>query len=383
MAKTLKDADKRAMLESIADIFLNDPEISLTKAAQLVGTNKNTMGRMIADVTGLSCKENTTAEVAVALRDYLNTTDEVVYPEFPDDDLPVEEIIDTMSRRFEKTKESYKAHTWFPLKINIDGPVGILFVGDPHIDDNGCDWPTLKRHVELAAETRGVYAVNIGDTTNNWVGRLMRKYADQDSSIKTARRLAQWLMHDCGITWLAWLLGNHDAWNDGAEVLAQMAAKRGTKRIVTHDWEARFVLEFPNGMRFKVFAAHDFPGHSMYHPMHGPLKASRFGADDIDLFVAGHKHTWGIQQTELAEKGRTAPLLLRVRGYKFFDDYARHLGLPEQQEGQSCLVVINPDALTLTGRAMPFFDIEQGIKFLKHLREPWDAAQNKTKARAT
>ncbi len=35
----------------------------------------------------------------------------VELPVFPDEDIPTEEIIDTMSRRFEKRQASYSAHT--------------------------------------------------------------------------------------------------------------------------------------------------------------------------------------------------------------------------------------------------------------------------------
>lgn len=288
------------------------------------------------------------------------------FPEFPEEDVPVEEIIDHMSRRFEKRKASHDAHTWFPIKFKDDRPIGILLMGDPHVDDNGCDWPTLKRHAELCRDTDGLYAVNIGDTTNCWGGRLVRKYADQDTSAKTARRLAEWLLIGSGIRWLVWLYGNHEHMGDGMSVLAEMAKRYGTKKVVMHDWEARFILAFPNGCEIRVNAAHDFPGNSMWNPLHGPVKAAKFG-DRVDLLACGHKHNYAVSQWEMPEGGVT-PLMIRTRGYKFLDDFARKIGHYDQQEGQSVLVVVDPTAKTKAGRLTAFVDVEEGAAYLAFKR---------------
>ena len=219
---------------------------------------------------------------------------DIELPDFPASDLPIGRIIDSMKERTTLRRASYEAHTWFPVKVNDKKPIGIMWFGDPHIDDDGCDWTLLSKHIELCKQP-GVYGVNIGDTTNNWAGRLVKKYADQETSAKTASRLAEWLMLDAGIRWLVFLLGNHDAWGDGSAILAQMAKRHGTQKLVLHDWEARFSLNFPNGEKVNIWAAHDFPGDSMWNPLHGPVKAARFGPD-VHLLVCGHKHNWGISQ---------------------------------------------------------------------------------------
>jgi len=291
---------------------------------------------------------------------------DISLPVFPDEDIPVERIIDLQAERFEKRKASHDAHTWFPVSVNDDKPIGIVWFGDPHLDDNGCHWPALKRHVELFKETEGLYGVNIGDTTNCWGGRLIRKYADQDTSAKTARRLAEWFLLHSGIRWIVWLYGNHEHMGDGAYILSEMAKRLGTQKIVMHDWEARFVLQFPKGESFKIFAAHDFPGNSMWNPLHGPVRSARFGGS-MDLLVCGHRHNWGISQWELAEQD-SIPLMIRVRGYKYLDDYARRLGKTEQEEGQSILTIFNPQSKTKAGRLQAFVDLEFGCDVLRFLR---------------
>ena len=288
------------------------------------------------------------------------------FPEFPAADFPIDRIIDTMKERGALRKNSYAAHTWFPIKVNDKKPIGIMWYGDPHIDDDGCDWDLLTKHINLCKQP-GVYGVNIGDTTNNWAGRLVKKYGDQETSAKTASRLAEWFMLDAGIKWMLWLLGNHDAWGDGASILAQMAKRHGTQKLVLHDWEARFSLNFPNGCSVNIWAAHDFPGDSMWNPLHGPVKAARFGPD-VHLLVCGHKHNWGIAQWELADKG-TSPIMIRTRGYKFNDDYARHIGKQDQEGGSSIFTIIDPNSKTREGRIIPFADVEKGAAYLQFLRQ--------------
>ena len=165
--------------------------------------------------------------------------------------------------------------SWFPIQINTQGPIGISFFGDPHVDDNFCDWPALHRHCEIHAQTEGLFAVNCGDVTNNWVGRLQRLFGEQEASQATARKLAYWLLADSGVTWLAWILGNHDLWNEGAEILRQMNASA----IPMEEWQARFSLVFPNKKICKIWVAHNFAGSSIWNTLHGAQRAAHTKAE--------------------------------------------------------------------------------------------------------
>ncbi len=287
-------------------------------------------------------------------------------PVLDDEHEPIEEVINRMTRNFERAKKAHDAKQWFSIKISETLPIGILFVGDPHVDDNGCAWPILRRHAQLCASTPGMYAVNIGDSSNCWGGRLIKKYADQDASVHTARRLVEWLLLSSGFKWLVWLMGNHEHMGDGAPLLHEMNKRHGTTRVPMLDWTARFTLDFPNGEQIRIHCAHDFPGNSMWNPVHGPVKAAMFG-DRVDLLVCGHKHNWAISQWELAEQG-TSPLMVRTRGYKHHDDFAKKIGKHEQEEGQSILVLIDPSSDIKSGRVQAFTDIEKGAKILSWMR---------------
>jgi hypothetical protein len=291
---------------------------------------------------------------------------DIELPSFDDGSEPIEEIIERMARNFTRAKDAQKSRQWFPIKMPNDKPVGVLFVGDPHLDDNGCNWPILRDHVRLCKETDGLYAVNIGDVSNDWGGRLVKKYADQEATTATAARLVEWFLLDSGVSWLVWLHGNHQHMGGTMALHEQMNRRYGTKHIPMLNWEARFTLDFPSGATFRINAAHDFAGNSMWNPVHGAVKAAKFG-NGIDVAVCGHKHNWAISQWEQPEQGN-APLMIRVRGYKHLDDYAQRIGKYEQEEGQSILVVFDPNAKTQAGRTQAFVDIEKGAAYLTALR---------------
>lgn len=287
--------------------------------------------------------------------------DKIQMPSFVtegDNQEPIEDIIDRMEANFQRKQENAENRKWFKIKIKETKPYGLLWFGDPHLDDDGCNWPTLKRHCAIASQP-GIYGANIGDTTNNWVGNLMRKYADQETSRTTADRLAEWFMYESGVTWVAWLLGNHDLWNNGRSFYRRL----GAKQIPIIDWRAQFVLEHPNKSQCKIDASHGRKGNSIYNDLHGTLREAMMG-EVADLYVTGHTHNFAMEMLEVAKRAHIC-WLLQLRGYKHHDDYALTHGFAECSRGASILAIIDP----ISGKPIQCFeDVELGAQFLESLR---------------
>ena len=250
---------------------------------------------------------------------------------------------------------------WRPIDIPEAGPFGVLWFGDPHVDDEACNWPQLVADVELCRTTPGLYGASVGDASNNWVGRLARLYAEQNAGKREARRRVRWLLRDAGVPWLMWLLGNHDEWNEGDTILDLMS----DGRVPLFAWEARLELRAA-GQRWRVHCAHDFPGHSMWNITHGPARAARMGSL-AELFVCGHRHDWGVQSFEIAGHDRVVHAV-RARGYKWDDHHALVNGFQQSSNGASMLTVFNPAAQTATGRVLTFADPVAGAAVLRALR---------------
>lgn len=298
-------------------------------------------------------------------------------PTMPDPSLPIVDILEQAERRYSTLHALDTAQTWAEVQITDKKPIGILWFGDPHLGDNGCNIKLIRQHAALCAKTDGLYGANIGDTTNNWSmdGRLSKLWAEQDASIHTERRLARWLMLESGVDWLVWLVGNHDGWNSGETILRGM----NTSAIFMQNWEAKFKLCFPSGETVKIHAAHNFKGFSDWNPMHGPLKAS-IKTSDADLYVAGHIHTPGSMQIDLP--GPRFPLLLRVASYKRFDVHAKLHGFMDHPLGSAVLTIFNPEANDPSGKITHFFDVELGARVLTMMRKEASKSNGKKRAPA-
>ena len=286
----------------------------------------------------------------------------VTLPDFGDDDIPVEEIKEQMKKRFSKRLEFSESKRWFEIKVNVKGPIGVAFIGDPHVDDDGCNWPLLDHHCDLLRDTQHMFAVNIGDTQNNWTGRLQKLFAHQETSQKTAIKLSKWFLQDAGIKWLVWLMGNHDMWGELSEIFRQM----NVERIPMEDWQARFTLKFPNKRECRIWAAHDFKGHSMWNTLHGAQKAAHM-KEEAHIYACGHTHNWAIHSEESASR-RFTYNLVRARGYKYLDQYGELLGHFPQKEGATVACIIDPDATSSVGFVQPFADLEEACNYLNYKR---------------
>ena len=95
-------------------------------------------------------------------------------PSLVEEDIPIAELIERRLHDFKRKSEAYESRKLISIKVKESGPVGLIVFGDPHVDDDGCDWPSLLRDVEIAKNTPGMMAGNVGDLQNNWVGRLSR-----------------------------------------------------------------------------------------------------------------------------------------------------------------------------------------------------------------
>jgi hypothetical protein len=270
-----------------------------------------------------------------------------------DEEEPIDEILYRLRKANERKQKAINARTWFPIKVKEDKPYGFLIFGDPHLGVN-CRWDLLERHIAIARQP-GVYAGNIGDATDSWPwsGRMAKLWAENDISHKTERRLAKWFMFEAGISWLIFLLGNHDQWNN-----AEFYKELGANYVPVIDWRAQFRLIHKSGKEVRIDASHGRKGSSIYNPTHGTLRDAKFG-ELADIFLTGHTHNFGLFDIEFPEKKAHA-WLAQVSGYKLGGLYETTNGFAQSNRGAAVLAVIDPQ----TGKTQLFADVEEGAEFL-------------------
>jgi hypothetical protein len=283
--------------------------------------------------------------------------------ELPDSDLDIDDLLERRKKQYAQKDKAKVARRLIDVRIKIDGPIGITHFGDPHTDDDGCDIAKLERDQNTVNKTKGMFAANLGDLQNNWVGRLSHLWSQQSTSAKEAWRLTEWHVNSC--QWLYLVGGNHDAWSGSGDPLEWMM--RQQQGVFGYSG-TRLNLKFPNGKAVRVNARHDFSGHSMWNPNHGPMKAAQGGWRD-HILTCGHKHVSFVTGPLVDPATRLLTWALRCAGYKTHDRYADEKGLPDQNAFAAAVTIIDPqfgddDTRLLT--VIP--DVEEGAAFLAFKR---------------
>jgi len=287
---------------------------------------------------------------------------------FETDDLPDElptadELLARRSTQFKRKKDAKESRHLVPVRVTIGGPIGLAFMGDPHIDDDGTDIDLLQSHVALFNKHEALLPLGIGDYSNNWVGRLARLYGQQSLSAAEAWVLVEWLVH--AVDWLALVSGNHDAWSGDGDPIKWMAK---AARVRYESNGVRLGLTLPNGRDIRINARHDFRGKSFWNQAHGIGKAAQLGWRD-HILTAGHTHVSGIQVVRDPMSGLISHCL-RIGSYKLFDRYADELGLPNQTFAVCPVVIVRPQFADDDNRLLTtFFEPETAAEFLAWLRK--------------
>jgi calcineurin-like phosphoesterase family protein len=271
----------------------------------------------------------------------------------------IEQLIKDRAEEFGRKAAHHQAkHDGINITIHEPGPYMLVCFGDGHVDDAGCDIDHLAFCLEEVRGKDHVYALNIGDLTNNWVGKLGRLYAHQTTTEDEAEELLDWLIGS--INWLAIILGNHDKWGP---IAARICREHGVL-AVSHG--AKFVIHQEGSAKRIIDARHTHAGNSMYNASHGQLKQN-FKGSNADIIIGGHLH---VSAETIVKNGVTqkTAYCCRVSAFKKYDEYADMNGFEDQAISPVLAFVIDPAHPGIFG-IHRFFTIEQGYRYLTMLRE--------------
>lgn len=142
-----------------------------------------------------------------------------IAPREIDPDEPIDNLIQRRVEVSRRKIKSYFDNRVVDVNVKINGPYGLALFGDPHVDDDGTNLEKLLHQADIVNETEGLFAGNVGDITNNWVGRLQALYADQSTTSKEAWRIAEYFMRK--VDWMFLVKGNHDCLDDQTELFTR------------------------------------------------------------------------------------------------------------------------------------------------------------------
>ena len=126
---------------------------TLTEAAQSLGMTRK----------GFSYRLGIARERLGDLPEYGEPIEGFSSPELPTDEIPTDELIEHMKRRYSTRKNAKDAREPIPIKMKSNDPVGLLMFGDIHVDSPQCNWLELDRCVSICESTEGMRGVSLGD----------------------------------------------------------------------------------------------------------------------------------------------------------------------------------------------------------------------------
>ena len=256
---------------------------------------------------------------------------EDIDPEFA----PIEKLIGHRKKQYSRKLKATKDLKLINIDVGIEGPIGIAHFGDPHVDDDGTDLSQIIFYMNVINKTEGMFAGNLGDIQNNWVGRLAYLYGQQSTSAKESWRLTEYFVNK--MDWLYLIAGNHDVWSgDGDPLEFIMRDHKG----VYQRWGARMNLRFPNGKEIRINARHMFKGNSIWNTAHGVSRAVQTGWRD-HILTCGHTHVSGYQVLKDPSSGLISHAL-QVASFKIMDNYAEKLGLDDKNIFNCPVTIIDP-----------------------------------------
>jgi len=357
--------DRRKQLEKLAGKWnAGLYELTISGAAKKLGLHRETLKNSMrcAAAHGIEFKP-CTHPLNEAYR--YNTVPRVIESEVivdqPPPDLSIEELLDHRERVSQAKIAKDKWANLIQIKVKHHGPICVAMIGDPHIDDDGCDIKGLRRDMDIINRTEGMFAGHLGDLTNNWMGRLAIKWREQSTTHDDAKRLAEWLLKSAPNLFV--IGGNHDLWDNGMDIISFICRQ---SKSVTQVHGARMALQFPTGREVRIHARHDFPGNSQFNPTRGERKETLWGFRD-HLLVSGHRHIDGASVVPSIEG--ICHWMLRVSGYKVVDDYSKQNRFIPMRMASSCAVIIDPYAKIEAELCKPFWDLEEAADFLTFKRK--------------
>lgn len=254
----------------------------------------------------------------------------------PEPEMSIEDIIKYRVKKFKIKTNTQEYYNLTQVNIKTNGVIGICHFGDPHVDDDGTNLAELFGICDVIKNTEGMFAGNLGDVQNNWIGRLAALYGQQSTTAKESWKLSEYFLNK--LPWLYLVGGNHDVWSgDGDPVEFIM---RGNTRTTYANHGIRLNLNFPNKTSVRINARHTFKGYSMWNSAHGVSKAIQMGWRD-HIVTAGHIHVSGYQVLKDPASGLISHAL-QVASFKRMDEYANRLGLDDRNIFNCPVTIIDP-----------------------------------------
>lgn len=253
------------------------------------------------------------------------------------------------------------------VPLNLPGkPFRLKIFGDPHLDDDGCDFELFERNwLELNSET-GIYGLCVGDWFNNWLRALGHLWKEHSTAPSDSWLLLEYLMQERGDALLAACSGNHDDWSHGpVDPVAYLMRQHG---VAYRNGAIRLELRPGNHSPITIAMRHKWRGRSQYSHAHGMIRGLTFNNWYDNVLIGGHIHVDEARTWTCPETGRHATVC-QVSAFKSYDLYADVHGFAGAKISPVWDLVIDPSAPdTDPDKVKVFYDSARAQAYLEAIR---------------
>ena len=185
------------------------------------------------------------------------------------------------------------------ITLDTDDTIAVIFVSCTHLGSRYVEHESFALMLDAILEVPGLYWVDLGDQVEGMEGFFDVASASEQSLAdpQLQRKLLAHVLDKlvsankllCGFA------GQHGAqWarrKTGEDPIKQLYLER---KIPYFDGQAYLTLQVGD-QTYKLFAAHQLPGHSIYNKHHAHRRASLFRAPNADVIIQGDRHQGGVQ----------------------------------------------------------------------------------------
>lgn len=227
------------------------------------------------------------------------------------------------------------------LEIESKEPIIIATLGDIHAGGKELDYELLREDVRFIAAHPNAYAILGGDLID---GFFFNPAQDQQvASWNEQRMFIRSILDELDGKILFFIEGDHDMWAGkmGGTIYDQIRDEFGAEVV---RGSTRVNLHLPD-VHYKMVAAHQLPGHSIYNDTHPEIRESKFGTQGADIYIGFHTHKKAIHKQVIQTFDECKEQLFVSSGpYKYSDDYSKKKGWGIQGKAKrgSVFIVLYP-----------------------------------------
>jgi len=263
-----------------------------------------------------------------------------VYGILPKEKTDIEDIWDYLLKIEEGAKDKNEREKAQRIKLP-NRPCALVPLADQHFGGKS-NYSQLRADAEIIAVTPDMYAINAGDTVDNFIiGKLANIQKEQPTTFEQELRAAIWWVETIAPKLLVWISGNHESWTRKLSGIDFWRSKLRNCACLYDPHQCVFEVEH-NGHCTTWCVRHKWRGSSIFNPTHGlEVGWERMGID-YDIAIGGHTHIATLHR-EFVKHGRKRDAIL-LGTYKLRDEYGKDLGFAESYgESGSGAMIMLPD----------------------------------------